>query len=306
MNDRQNKSELIKKSRAVLEKHARSFSFAAPFLDDEARDNAAVVYAFCRSVDDTVDEAKSEQAARAGAARLRKELRDACEQRDDFVAGYRVIEEELKIPQMAADALIDGVESDLGQVRLQTMGELLLYCYRVAGVVGLMMCGILRVRDKNAWAFALDLGIAMQLTNISRDVLEDLSRDRVYLPADALGALDFSALSKDVTQSYSLVKTLLARAEKHYRSAFLGLRYVPARVRLAMFIAGYIYRAIGVKLLKGGAQAMNARVSTTTFEKCMWAARATWAWAFSLVGKKPTHDRTLHDELPEELKALFR
>ena len=176
---------LVSQSRDVLSHHARSFRWGAFFLPEGAHDDAAVTYAFCRLVDDVVDEAPSEQAASEGVQALEAELRgDALP--SALVRGFSQVMLRDGGSLDAAFELIKGVRSDLDEQIVQDESELLTYAYRVAGTVGLMMCQVLRVEDPRAIPHAIDLGIGMQLTNIARDVKEDAGRGRVYIPATVL------------------------------------------------------------------------------------------------------------------------
>jgi phytoene synthase len=149
--------------------------------------------------------------------------------------------------------LIDGMISDLGVVRVQSDADLIQYCYQAAGTVGLMMCSVLGVRDPRALGRAVDLGIAMQLTNISRDVLEDARASRVYLPADRLRAVGVEPEqlidgSADALGVSLVVNDVLAVAEVYYRSADEGIGFLPARARWAVLVASRLYRGIGRRL----------------------------------------------------------
>ena len=173
-------------TRAVLEKHARTFSLAAKFLSEETADHAAAVYAWCRRADDAIDEAPR-HGHFAALAQLHAEL-DLIfgdEDLDDPVlGGFQVVVRERGIRRVYCDELLAGMEMDAADVRYETLADLMVYCYRVAGTVGLMMAHVLGVRDDRALPAAAHLGMAMQLTNICRDVDEDHARKRCYLPAD--------------------------------------------------------------------------------------------------------------------------
>ncbi|MEQ1501692.1 MAG: squalene/phytoene synthase family protein, partial [Myxococcota bacterium] len=165
---------VVAAAHGVLERHARTFSAAAALLAPDTRDEIATLYAFCRTVDDLADDG----ADRAGLDRVVDEL-DGHEPPSPLVAAMLA----LPVPVSAARQLVDGVRSDLGEVRLPDVDALIRYAYQVAGTVGLMVCPLLGVVDPVAWPFAIDLGVGMQLSNIARDVGEDAGRGRVYLPA---------------------------------------------------------------------------------------------------------------------------
>ncbi|MFT6817702.1 MAG: phytoene synthase [Myxococcota bacterium] len=247
---------LVQDSRQTLAKHARSFKWASVFLPNDAQDDAAVVYAFCRLVDDLADEAPSTKVARTDLSRARAELMGSVPRRP-LIAAFVTLCETRNMPLEAAIALLDGVESDLEDVCIADDGELLRYCYRVAGTVGLMMCGVLGVTDPKAIAPAIDLGIAMQLTNISRDVREDAERGRTYLPADRLIAAGTTPESlitgnPDRVAVAIVTRDLIDMADIYYRSARNGLRFIPWRARFAITVASAVYRAIGTRLRRAG------------------------------------------------------
>lgn len=271
-------SRLVTASREVLAERARSFRWAAAFLPRRRHDEAAILYAFCRAVDDAADES----ADRATAARALTRLEDAlCTEEDGrTVAGaVRVLIARGDVPESAALQLIEGARSDLSMVRVADDGELIRYCYRVAGTVGLMMCSVLGVDDPRAFPHAIDLGIAMQLTNICRDVLEDAAIGRVYLPADrlhAMGTTQDAILTgtADRRAVARVVCDLLGLAEAYYASADAGLRFIPFRARLAILVASRLYRAIGLRLLRRGGDALRGRTVVPWWSKIAWVARA--------------------------------
>jgi 15-cis-phytoene synthase len=275
----------------ALARHAKSFSFAALFLPRPAADDAAVLYAFCREVDDAVDEAPSLEQARAEGARLAAELAGAAPARPS-IRDLQALAARRAIDLRFAHDLIEGVRADAAaRVRLPDDEALLRYGYQVAGTVGGMMAPILGVTDPRALRHAVDLGIAMQLTNICRDVLEDARRDRVYLPALRLrdAGLDDGwaeriaaghAPPREARRAITMVvRDLLALAERYYASADAGMRFIPARARLAILVASRVYRAIGVRLLRHhGADALHGRTVVPLSGKLAAAARALVAF----------------------------
>jgi phytoene synthase len=290
-------------ARAVLARHARSFRFAGLFLPADRLDTAAVVYAFCRAVDDAVDEAPSLEAAQAEAGALRDELDGRAVPRP-AVAAFLAVARREGIDVRYAAELVQGVASDaVARLAVTDDDELLRYCYRVAGTVGGLMCGVLGVRDARAVPHAVDLGIGMQLTNICRDVLEDAWRGRAYLPATRLreAGLDADRYVDDVARGTAaapktaqVVRALLALADRYYASAEAGMRFIPWRSRLAILVASRVYRAIGTKLLRRGADPLPGRVATSLPEKLLCALAAVVAFL------RPTatpHDPTLHEAL---------
>lgn len=292
---------VVEASRAVLARHARSFRWASVFLPADARDDAAVVYAFCRLADDLVDEATDAATGAADLAALDAELMGTAPPRPLVVALHDVARRR-GIDLRSAHELNVGIGSDRGAVRVADDPELLRYCYRVAGTVGLMMCGVIGVTHRDALAHAIDLGIGMQLTNICRDVREDARRDRVYLPASRLRAagIDPEALragAADRVKLAGVVRDLLALAERHYTSADDAMRHIPWRSRLAILVASRVYRAIGRRLLRHGADAWAGRTIVPWWEKLGWAAAGLAAALHPRIAglaRVPPHHAALH------------
>jgi len=175
----------------VLAVRARSFRWASAFLSGPQRRRVAALYAFCRAVDDLADAEQASPEARAELLALYRALDDeSTEGREarwpDSYLWFQALCLECGIDFGVVRELLRGMMGDLATVRFETDRELLRYCYRAAGTVGLMMCSVLGVVDRRAQRHAVDLGIAMQLTNICRDVLEDAQAARVYLPAERL------------------------------------------------------------------------------------------------------------------------
>jgi phytoene synthase len=273
----------VTSSRRVLAKHARSFRWAAAFLPRRCHDDAALLYAFCRAVDDAADESANREQAERELATLEHTFEHGTA--DGSIAAIvrrRILHDE--VGAGAARDLLFGARSDLQEVRIENDEELLRYCYRVAGTVGVMMCRVLGVNDPAALPHAIDLGIAMQLTNICRDVLEDARNNRVYLPADRLRRAGTSqqALLEGTSRADAVsdvVRDLLLMAERFYQSSDAGLRFIPRRPRLAILVASRLYRAIGLRLLRRGADPLRGRTVVGWLGKLGWIANALATWA---------------------------
>ena len=300
---------VVADSHGALAYHGRSFHLAGRLLPAASRDDAAICYAFCRLADDAVDEAPDVQSARAALAKLRAELCGDNAPRP-LVAAWSALVARRGIPSYATDGLLDGMESDLEAVRIADDSELIRYCYRAAGTVGLMMAAILEVpaaHARAARAHAIDLGVAMQLTNIARDVAEDAARDRVYLPADRLraagqqkdalpapnqGIAPNPSIALDPEAVRIVVGDILAVAERFYDSGLAGVRFLPVRVRPAIVAAAFLYRGIGRALLRRGGDPLTGRVVLGTLER-------GWLLALGLLtavlpGSVAPHDAALH------------
>ncbi|MEO8801116.1 MAG: phytoene/squalene synthase family protein, partial [Polyangiaceae bacterium] len=173
----------------VLERKSKSFALAARLLGRSERDAIAVIYAFCRHVDDAIDLAPPADRPRA-LDQIRREVDDVFAARTTghvVLDAFAVVARAYRIPRTYVDELVAGMTMDVERARYRTRDELLLYAYRVAGVVGLLLCHVMGLRDARALPRAAHLGIAMQITNICRDVAEDLEDGRSYLPLELLG-----------------------------------------------------------------------------------------------------------------------
>jgi len=298
-------ADTVAAAREVLAQNAKSFRFAGLFLPRARLDDAAIVYAFCRLVDDAIDEADSRAAAQAEAVALRDEI-DGARPPRPVVRAFLAVAARLNMDLGFARGLIDGVAFDANErVRVADDDGLLRYCYLVAGTVGGMMCAVLGVRDPAAVRHAIDLGVGMQLTNISRDVREDGGRDRVYIPASRLrahGVADPDALPSAIAGPApprdavaAVVRELLDLAERYYASADDGMRAIPFRSRFAIVIASRVYRAIGRKLLRRRrGDALAGRVSTTTIEKLFELIAGIAHFVRVTVSRPAPHDASLH------------
>jgi phytoene synthase len=273
----------------TIARHSKSFALASKLLPASVRRDALVLYAYCRRADDAVDLAPRAQQPAALDA-LRRELDEVYRQvaiqplaahGDPVTSAFAEVVRRHQIPRSYPEALLAGMEMDVLGTRYPSWAELQRYSYCVAGTVGRMMCLVMGVSDERALQHAEDLGIAMQLTNICRDVLEDWQRDRLYLPADVLeqhgaGAL-VAALGGPLPEQEALalaIAHVLDRADDFYRSGDAGLRYLAPRCRLAIRTARLVYSSIGDALRARGCDARLGRVFVSTPRKLALAARA--------------------------------
>ena len=246
----------------LLRRHGRSFHIASRFLDPDIADRATRLYAFCRLLDDLADEGKDSRDPTNFLIALSETFATSREPISDL---YRSIRLGNDLP---AQQLILALAADTTSRQLLALDELLIYCYGVAGTVGLMMADVLGNSSTSALHHALDLGIAMQLINISRDVSEDAKRERVYLPITWLpentSPLD---LSTDPTLAWEAVQKIISVAESYFESGFDGLRLLPAKSRRGIWIAGKVYREIGREILRKGPAALLGRTVVPTWRK---------------------------------------
>jgi phytoene synthase len=245
-------------ARDVLAQHSKSFALATRLLPERARDDAAVLYAWCRRVDDAIDTASADGKV---LEQLSRDVDAAYEARTDDVllAAFGDVARARAIPRTYPAALLAGMAMDLERTRYVSVDDLIAYAWRVAGVVGLMMTHVLGIDDEEALVPAAHLGIAMQLTNVCRDVAEDWRLDRLYIPDDVLARHGAGGLMQDlghplpttaVAPLRSAVRELLSLADRYYRSADRGLVALPFRAALGIRAARDIYAAIGGQIAR--------------------------------------------------------
>jgi len=268
----------------VIEKGSKSFSFAAKLFDQSQREAACFLYGWCRYVDDAIDEVNDSNTQETILNDLEIKTRAAFQgspgTEEPAFQALSQVALKYQIPSFYAVELLEGMRMDIDHRRYETMEDLSLYCYRVAGCVGLMMSHIMGVSSERALRHASDLGIAMQLTNISRDVLTDAKMGRCYLPQSGLRELGLSEEDL-VNPTYRLaiaylVRRLLREAEAHYRSGIEGLKYLPWRSALAVSMAIGVYRKIGRKVEKRKEKAWDSRTVVTKAEKLLCIFGAVW------------------------------
>jgi phytoene synthase len=284
---------------------ASTFTFAATFLPTSIRHELEQLYSFCRYVDDCVDSCEDKKAATAAIAQVIYDLQSESSQIKE-VAQFLQLAESRNIPISLALDLALGVQADLPPVVVPNQEELLRYCYRVAATVGTMICYLLDVTSPGAIVFGVDLGIAMQLTNITRDVAEDFVMQRVYMPADLLKpeTLDRAIFLRDPLAQKEVsiaVAKILKLADKYYLSAEEGICYLPASTRLGILTAGRAYRKIGSLILNSPKKYFQSRVSSSLLDKQLCLATAFMSLLldrkFTPSNKLRTHERDLHNSL---------
>ena len=284
----------------VLARHGKSFYWASKFLGVELADRAARLYQFCRYVDDLADGDLPDRQESLEDIRARlagKELAAGLE-----IEAFIVLANSNNIPLSAASELLDGMLSDQNPTAVADEAELLRYCHAVAGTVGLMMCRVLNCVEPRADSFAIDLGVAMQLTNISRDILEDAKMGRRYLPASwanfTPAQIAKAGLGDEDTDCREHVADGIARlldlSEQYYASALLGIRLLPFRSRLSIAIALRVYRQIGWVLRRRNLAWWQGRVMVTGGEKALLSLRSL---ADLRPIKVPPHRTQLHQHL---------
>jgi phytoene synthase len=284
---------------SVLAAKGRSFYWARHLLGTLHAERSTRVYRLCRYIDDLADEGQSTTLAKQALLGAAASVRSGSSN-DPVIQDGLALMHECGIDADIFLDLIAGVQSDLEPVRMPDLDSLLRYCYQVAGTVGLMMCKVLDTDTRAAFPHAVDLGIAMQLTNICRDIVADAAVDRRYLPASMVGDLSpHSLLCPSGQLSLELkacVSSLLDCAEKYYQSGELGLSYLPVRARGGMLVAARVYREIGVQLRASDHVDWSARVVVAPWRKAAITSQALVALPFSrFFWRHPArHDKRLH------------
>ena len=253
---------MIKKNYLAL--FAKSFNWAGFFLPRKIYNDCAKLYAFCRVLDDIADEkadldSKIEKFNKMkiffkNSFKLNDKDNSPSYENETIILDIIIIAEKYKIKKIIIEDLLDGVASDLKKrVHIRSVKDLLIYSYRVAGTVGLMMSKILKVNDRRALKGAIDLGIAMQLTNIARDVVEDKKMNREYIKPD-----------------FENIQATLKLAEMFYQSSFSSIQKIPFRYKFSIIVARRIYRQIGRKILQKGSMKNyenSGKIYVNNFEK---------------------------------------
>ena len=217
----------------LLKKHAKSFYWASFFLSSDTLDKCSSLYNFCRTLDDIVDDSNSLGVRKENFSKFKKDFENKNFKNQIIKDMWSVIDSENISKKVVID-LFDGIETDLKEkVLINSKKDLIVYSYRVAGTVGLMMSKILKVKNKEAFKGAIDLGIAMQFTNIARDVCEDKVRNRHYV------GHDFSSIQKIISDS-----------QIFYENSFNSISNIPFRSRFSVIVARRVYRKIGDYILK--------------------------------------------------------
>jgi phytoene synthase len=281
-------NDIASSPRACIERHGKSFALASRLLPPHAAEQAAVVYAWCRRADDAIDEVGAEAPERA-LVRLRDELGElyaGTVPRDPVLRAFGGVLRETAIPWAYPASLLDGMAMDVSGHEYLELEDLLIYGYRVASTVGLMMCHVMGVSHPGALRHAAHLGLAMQLTNVCRDVREDWQRGRLYLPDELLQRHGAGGLGAErggpfpdagVEACRRVVAELLGIADGYYRSSDAGLAHLSWRCALGVDAARRIYSAIGDQIARQGHDVRAPRAVVPAARKLWLCARAAGA-----------------------------
>jgi phytoene synthase len=299
--------QLLNHATQTIEVGSKSFAAAAKLFDPATRRSVLMLYAWCRHCDDVIDgqelgfnaAPRAQDNAADKLAELREQTRRAYagEKMDDpAFAAFQEVALGHKIPQRFAFDHLAGFAMDVEGARYDTIDDTLRYCYHVAGVVGLMMAAIMGVRDPRVLDRACDLGLAFQLTNIARDIVEDAHVNRCYVPAQWLREAgippDEVALLPHRPALAAVAARLVDAAEAYYDSALAGIADLPLRSSWAIATARKVYRQIGVVVKHRGAKAWDERAGTSKATKLrLLAEGGVQALSSRLVGVNSSRPR---------------
>ena len=249
----------------VLKDHAKSFYFAGLLLDKNTLNDASILYAFCRQLDDAADEGTN------NLSKLNYLIEDYKKNSSENIVNntFKKLKDKYELDQIFIDDLMKGIKADLSFEQPKDLNDLIIYSYQVAGTVGGLMAKILGANDQNAWKFAIDLGIGMQLTNIARDIKEDAINKRIYIPKDMLGDITHQNILNDSNkeQVFKATESILKIADQYYESGLQGIFHIPNKNKFSIFVAAHLYRSIGNKVLKNKSEFLKSRSYLNIFEK---------------------------------------
>jgi phytoene synthase len=276
-----------------LKKHAKSFYWASFFLSSDTFEKCSSLYNFCRTLDDIVDDNNNLNVKKEIFSKFKKDFKNKNLKNQIIKDMWSIIESENISEQIVID-LFDGVETDLEEkVVINSKKDLLVYSYRVAGTVGLMMSKILKVKNKEALKGAIDLGIAMQFTNIARDVCEDKERNRQY-----------------VSHNFSAIREIINESQIFYVKSFNSISKIPFKSRFSVIVARRVYRKIGDYILKQkniDNYNQAGKIYVPMFEKIIQTFLSIFDFVKLLVVKNINYDNQAnHNILEQEINLNER
>ena len=268
----------------TLKFRAKTFYFASVFLPNKIRKDIENLYIFCRYIDDIGDGGNFTK--KNAIKKLNQIKSQILIKKSDnlIISEFISLQIKYKINASIPIDLINGVKSDLSNVDFKNNNELLKYCYQVAGTVGYMFCKIIKVNNTKLIFRGVQLGIAMQRTNISRDIREDLESNRMYLPREAR---QYRGKKKKIIHNNKLKKTIsedllsfLKQTEKFYQNSWIGIRKLPFKYAIPVSIAAELYQRIGNKIIKNNCNIWDRRIYLNKFEKVKYSFFALYKLFF--------------------------
>jgi phytoene synthase len=273
--------------------YAKSFNWAGFFLPKKTYLKCSALYDFCRVADNIADSNETIELKKIKFLDFQNNFNNK-KFDDPIIKNMWQLINEFNIPLKVVHDLLDGINSDIQQsTKLYKKKDLLLYSYRVAGTVGLMMAKILKVNEKDSLKSAIDLGIAMQLTNISRDVIEDLNLGRSYIDLN-----------------FEEIRSTIKLSESYYKSSFYSIKEIPLAFRFAILVARRVYKKIGYKILKKQNlenYKKSGKIYVSNFEKIIETLLSIFDLIkLSLINKNDDNIKHDHDLINEEINLNER
>ena len=279
-----------------MRKHGKTFYWASFFLDNAKMQAIYSIYSFCRKIDDMVDEAENLNIAKKKLHIFMDAWREG--------KSHSIIEVLKNIPkenwpnQKLVEMFLNGQMSDIKFTSFKSDKALIIYCYQVAGTVGLMVCDIFGVKDKKMRYFAIDLGIAMQLVNISRDIYEDSLRNRIYLPESLIGKYTPNEIAKPTKKTSAKIdlarEKIIHLANIYFASASQAIDHLPKGAALAVKLASALYQQIGFQLIHTRYQHNERRCYVTSFSKLLITLNIIAKFLITFKANLKPHNKNLH------------
>ncbi len=273
--------------------YAKSFNWAGFFLPKKTYEKCSALYDFCREADNIADDENKIEVKKDNFIKFRNSFVNKNYDNPVIKNMWNLINE-FSISTKIIDDLFEGINSDIKEtVKINSKKELLIYSYRVAGTVGLMMAKILNVHKEQSLKSAIDLGIAMQLTNISRDVIEDKKNNRFY-----------------INESFEEIETTIKLSEKFYENSFYSIKEIPLSFRFSILVARRVYRKIGYKILnKQNLEnyKKSGKIYVSNIEKIIETFLSIYDLIkLSLIGKNDDNNNHDHNLINEEINLNER
>ena len=284
------------KNNLLMRKHGKTFYWASFFLDKSNMQAIYSIYSFCRRIDDMVDEAKTAHIAKKRLLIFTKAWRKS--RSHPVINLLNDIPKENWPNQKLVKNFLNGQISDIKFSTFKSEKSLIVYCYQVAGTVGLMVCDVFGVKDKKMRYFAIDLGIAMQLVNISRDIYEDSLRKRIYLPESLIGkyrAKEITNPNKETARKIDEArKKMIQLANIYFESASRAIDHLPKGASLAVKLASALYQQIGYQLMNAQYDRKEKRCYVSNFSKFMITLGIFTKYLISFKQEMKLHNKNLH------------
>ena len=265
-----------------IKHYGKSFYWAGKFLKKDIFADCSILYAFCRIADDLVDNNKN---SKSKIDKFIKEYSNI-KSKNTIINQFKKIQIKYNIPNKLINDLFYGIKLDTKTVKIKSKEEIIKYSYYVAGTVGAMMAHIFSTTHPKAIKHAIDLGIAMQLTNIARDVVTDAKLGRIYLPQNFfrqnIKVKDIVNENFDRSKLFAAITKVIIMSEKFYKSGNDGIKYLPWAIRFPIFLASSLYQRIGVKILNSNLNKyFNSRIYVGFFEKLFITLKTFFIFIFN-------------------------